>query len=142
MPEIVETFGLEDPRMREFLTNYTLAWADPTREKLETLWVDGECEYHIPERDEPMRGRDEIVGFVTHWLGIAPDLRLHPVFAAANGDTIYIQYRARGTFDGNVAGWWEVVTRFDLAPDSGRALRGESFITPPPVLEVTERGID
>jgi SnoaL-like protein len=132
-----DAFGLQDPRMQEFIANYASAWSDPTRDKLERLWVE-EGEYIIPEHAEPLRGRDEIVGFVEHWLGIAPDLRLKPIAAAENGDTLFIQYRARGRFDGSV-GSWEVVTRFDLAPDSGRARRGESFITPPPVIEVSTK---
>jgi hypothetical protein len=138
MPDAIDTFNLQDPRARTFIENYTRAWADPTRENLERLWVEDGV-YHIPEEPRVLRGREEIVGFVEHWLVIAPDLRLRPVMAASNGDVIYIQYRARGTFDGQL-GWWEVVTRFDLAPDDrGRAVRGESFITPPPVIEVAER---
>jgi hypothetical protein len=115
--------GLNDTRMRRFLALYERAWAEPKSGLLAELWApDGEMIH--PEFSEPLHGREAVMSYLNGMLEIAPDLKVKPLAAAANGDTLFIHFQSEGTFAGRKI-VWEGVDRWEL--DGERAVRGIGF---------------
>lgn len=115
--------GLNDTRMRSFLALYERAWAEPKSGLLAELWApDGEMIH--PEFSEPLHGREAVMSYLNGMLEIAPDLKVKPLAAAANGDTLFIHFQSEGTFACRKI-MWEGVDRWEL--DGERAVRGIGF---------------
>jgi hypothetical protein len=114
---------VNERRVRRFLRLYAEAWAQPTTGRLAELWAP-EAEMMHPELDEPIRGCDAVMAYLRRFLEIAPDLRVRPLAAAANGDTVFIHFRSEATIAGNKL-VWEGVDRYDLQGD--QAVYGIGF---------------
>jgi SnoaL-like domain len=107
----------------EFLDRYAAAWADPASGRLADLWAD-DCEMLHPELPSPIQGRGAVMEYLRAFLEIAPDLVVRPLAAAANGELLFVHFRAEATIGGRPVAW-EGVDRFEL--ESGRAVRGIGF---------------
>jgi limonene-1,2-epoxide hydrolase len=110
-------------RMRRFLALYEQAWARPASGRLAEMWA-ADAEMMHPELEQPIRGRDEVMAYLKSFVEVAPDLTVRPLAAAANGDTLFIQWRSQATIAGKLL-VWEGVDRFEL--DGDQAVYGIGF---------------
>jgi hypothetical protein len=135
--EVGVTGEVDEERAHRFLDLYASAWAEPASGRLGELWAP-EAEMMHPEFTEPMRGRDAVMAYLREILNIAPDLKVRPLAAAANGDIVFIHFRGEGTFAGQRV-VWDGGARFDL--DGDQAIRGVGFFDTTAIRAAVERRI-
>ncbi|MGA2166069.1 MAG: nuclear transport factor 2 family protein [Solirubrobacteraceae bacterium] len=127
----LETGAISDPAVGAFPARYTAAWAHPTAERLAGFWThDGELTQ--VGMATPIRGRDAIAAFQDGVLKLTPDLRVRPLAAAKNGETLFIHYRCEATLGGTPTAW-EGFDRFEL--DGTLARRGPCIFDTAPIRE-------